>query len=315
MIKIYEPIYADGQELTEPAFTPLDVRGNNYPAWREFRILTDMYRRGLHRRDGFTGLFSPKFRMKTKVSPEQFMSFVEQNGDADVCLINMAAHLSVICFNAWTQGEFAHPGLTKIAQGIVTASNVPVRVDENVRHGAGTLCYSNFWVGSELFWERYVGGILIPIADFIERNEDSQVVKLAFEKTTHSVQCEFLPFVVERLFSTFLQDFSGTIAAYPMDPMACCINDFEREIVQSMAPEIEKADEAGEFSSELKKRMQTLSKLRQMYTLSYYSTRPHPHTGQPLKLNAQTVDQATDQYSSAEKSAGIGFISCSAKDA
>lgn len=284
MVRIYEPIYAEDQVSTEPLFIPLDIRGNNYPAWREFRILTDMYRQGYHKGPGFTGLFSPKFQMKTKVSPAQFIDFVKDNADSDVCLINMAGQLSVIAFNAWMQGDIAHPGLTQIAKDIVAAAHAPVCVDERARHGADILCFSNFWVAKEEFWERYVGGVLVPIADFIEGNADSEIVKSAFDKTTHSVQCEFLPFVIERLFTTFLQDYSGKTTAYPMDPLACCINDFQREIVTTMTADVAAADRNGVFSDDLRRKMMMLSKLTQMYTLSYYSTHPHPHTGKPLQV-------------------------------
>lgn len=284
MITIYEPIYADGQKLSETEFTPLDIRGNNYPAWREFKILVDMYRQGLHNRDGFIGLFSPKFRMKTGISPAEFTSFVQKNSNADVCLINMAGQLTVISYNAWMQGEIAHPGLTKIAKGIVSAAGAPVVIDEDARHGPDILCFSNFWVGKQAFWEKYVGGVLIPIAEFIERNADSEVVRSAFERTTHSIQCEFLPFVVERLFTTFLQDYDGKIAAYPVDPLDRCINDFQREVVSSMMEEVRSADQRGEFTAELRKKMLMVSRLTQMYTLSYYSTHPHPHTGKPIQF-------------------------------
>ncbi len=57
------------------------------------------------------------------------------------------------------------------------------------RHGPATLCYCNFWVGNERFWEEYVGGFLIPIAEFLESNPDHPVSRSVLETTKHITPC------------------------------------------------------------------------------------------------------------------------------
>ena len=47
-LAIYEPVYEEGQQLSEPTFRPLLLRGNPYALTREFGILLHMYRLGLH---------------------------------------------------------------------------------------------------------------------------------------------------------------------------------------------------------------------------------------------------------------------------
>jgi hypothetical protein len=84
MIAIYEPLDMPGQSLNDPAFRPLMIENNDWAEWREFHILVDMYRRGLHRQQSFTGLMSPKFRLKTKITGIQFIEFVGADTDADV---------------------------------------------------------------------------------------------------------------------------------------------------------------------------------------------------------------------------------------
>jgi hypothetical protein len=167
MIAIYEPIYFPGQSLADPAFRPLTVENSLHAEWREFYILVDMYRRGLHRQQSFTGLMSPKFRLKAKITGAEFIDFVRANADADVCFINPFPHLGYISYNVWMQGEVSHPGLGARAQELLDASGVDLRIAEVPRHGPATLCYCNFWVGTQQFWEDYVGGVLTPLAELL----------------------------------------------------------------------------------------------------------------------------------------------------
>ncbi len=111
MIAIYEPLYAPGQKLVDPAFRPLVVENQLHAQWREFSILVDMYRRGMHRQQSFTGLMSPKFGLKTGISGTRFIDFVRANTEADVCFINPFPQLGYLSFNVWMQGEVSHAGL------------------------------------------------------------------------------------------------------------------------------------------------------------------------------------------------------------
>ena len=167
-IAIYEPIYFPGQTLADPAFRPLTLE-SNAPEWREFRIVVDMYRRGLHREQRFTGLLSPKFGTKTGITGRQFIDFIRANADAEVCFVNPFAYLSYISFNVWMQGEVSHPGLTKRAQALLDSSGVDLKIAKIARHGPNVLCYCNFWVGTERFWDDYVGGSCCRSLNFLRR--------------------------------------------------------------------------------------------------------------------------------------------------
>jgi hypothetical protein len=282
MIAIYEPLYLPGQSLNDPAFQPLTIENNDRAEWREFYILIDMYRRGLHRQQSFTGLMSPKFRLKTKITGIQFIDFVRANADADVCFVNAFAHLAYIFFNVWMQGEASHPGLVLRAQELLDASGVDLRITDAPRHGPAVLCYCNFWVGTEKFWDDYVGGILIPIAEFLEKYPDHSTSRSVLASTRYVNPVPFLPFIVERLFSTFLSQPSRKIIAkgYPQDPMQSCLNDFDQQIVAYRKDAIDAADRQVVFPDPLKRDMTFVCGLWQAYNLAYYSVHPHPHTGE-----------------------------------
>ncbi|MFM0503978.1 hypothetical protein [Paraburkholderia caffeinilytica] len=284
MTRIFEPIYEGNPNLTEPLFEPLLLPDSAHAAWREFRILIDFYRRKAHLGDRI-GIFSPKFGLKAKVSAEQFLVFCESNASADVCLINPFPQIACYSYNVWMQGEINHPGLTGCAQALLDECGFGWDLSRVPRHDARVLCYSNFWVGSEAFWERYVGGVLNRIALHIERNPNSPAVTAVMGETWHTDAAPFLPFIIERLFSTFLSlEPTIRVAAYPLpDVSAYCLTDYERELVTGIAPIIDAADAASSFTPELMKIQHLLCNLYVRYAREHFSANAHPHSGRTVE--------------------------------
>lgn len=281
-VAIYEPLYAQDQALADPEFIPL-VRAENARAeWREFGILVDMYRNKVHLRHDFTGLFSPKFNLKAKISGARFLEFVRTQANADVCFINPFPQIAYWSYNVWMQGEHAHPGLTRAAQELIDACKLGWKLGETPRHDCRYLAYSNFWVGSQQFWERYVGGVLVPIAEFLESEPTHVAARNVMEETSHTDPAPFLPFIVERLFSTFVSTHADTnTVAYPLTHeqiKGYCNNDFERLLLDRMRTRIDAADSSHAFGSDLIEQMDTVCALWQQHFFDYYALRPHPHT-------------------------------------
>jgi hypothetical protein len=287
-VAIFEPIYSQDQTLTCADFLPFVRADNARPEWREFKILTDMYRNGEHLRHDYTGLFSPKFTLKSKVSGSAFLDFVQRHDGADVCFINPFPQLAYWSFNVWMQGEQAHPGLSRAAQALLDASGVDITIADTPRHGPSTLAYCNFWVGSRRFWDEYVGKTLLPIADFLEANPSHEAAIGVMTDTLHTDPAPFLPFIIERLFSTYISLHPElSVAAYAFDTKAVreyCINDFERLLFDRVQTKIEQADSSGIFEPALIEQMDTVCALWQRHFFDFYATRPHPHTGQPVLI-------------------------------
>lgn len=284
MTSIYEPIYKEGQTITERAFKPLYLDDNSHAAWREFWILVSFYRDGKHKGD-VSGVFSPKFEMKSKISADDFIKFCKNNKESDVCFINPFPQISYYSYNVWMQGEENHPGITAVAQELLNKSGINWDLSKTPRHGKDILCYSNFWVGNDRFWEAYVGGVLEPIADYIEKNPDSAVTLAAMGETWHSDSAPFLPFIIERLFSTFLS-FNKNIrsASFNMnDDSKYCLTSHEKIVVESLGGIISEADSLGKFSEELKVVQRMCCKLIVNHATEHFSKNIHPHTGKVIQ--------------------------------
>ena len=285
-IGIFEPFYELNQSLSEPAFLPLVRESNLRPEWREFQILIEVYRSGKHLEHDYTGVFSPKFNLKCKISGEQFIEFVHANTGKDVYFINPFPQNAYCSFNVWMQGEYAHPGISSAAQSLLDACGLGVDIKNTPRHGPGVLAYANFWVGSREFWCQYVGGLLNPIAEFLENNPSHSATKCVMQETTHTDTAPYLPFIIERLFSTYLSAYPEyKIGAYQIDGeeiLNYCISDYERLLYKAMVSQVQSAEAVGIFSPELISQMDMLSALRQQYILELFTVKPHPHTGKPI---------------------------------
>ncbi|WP_434113407.1 hypothetical protein [Paraburkholderia caffeinilytica] len=284
MTTIYELMYMPGQELSEQTFSPMRMKDNSHAAWREFRAMIDFYRHGEHR-GRRSGIFSPKFGLKTKVPAGDFVAFCESNATADVCLINPFPQIAYYSYNVWMQGEINHPGLTERAQDLLNECGIRWDLARVPRHDARVLCYSNFWVGNEAFWERYVGAVLNRIALHIESNPHSTAVIAVMGETWHTDAAPFLPFIIERLFSTFLSlEPSIHVAVYPLPDVATyCLTDYERELVTGIAPIIDAADETSHFTPDLVKIQHLLCSLGVRYAREHFASNVHPHTGNTVQ--------------------------------
>lgn len=284
MVTIYEPIYQTGQVLTEPLFVPFEHTSNaRYKDWRELRIFVDMYRQGKHKVSSQCGMFSPKFSLKTKISAAKFIEFCEANSEIDACFINPFPHLPYYSYNIWMQAEANHPGITLAAQNLLDAAGVPICLQDQPRHSHDTIAYSSFWVGSQKFWDMFVGDVLEKIAVFLDEDPQHPAALGALTETYHSDPAPFLPFIVERMFTTYISVMPElTRAAYRLNPLEYCHHESERKLVEQMIPEIDAADALEEFPKELKDRMWQICEVSIEKGKHHYAKNPHPHTGRTI---------------------------------
>ena len=273
-VAIYEILYDRAQVLSDGAF--IEHRVNNYqPEWREFRHVIDFYRSGNYLKHDLVGLFSPKFNLKSKISGAQFIEFCQASSSVDVAFINPFPQVEFIYYNVWEQGESWHPGLIDMANKLLSASGFDIDVKNFKRQTSAEILFSNFWVGTPRFWEIYVGDFLNPIAHFLESNEDKELIKQLNVPTYHTSECGFLPFIIERLFSTFIglntEVNSSLFRVESMDQYF--IHPFEGRAV-----EVGKRVLHGNMTNErIRKRMKKIGRAATNLGKNYFISTNHPH--------------------------------------
>jgi hypothetical protein len=288
-VRIYEVLYDKRQQVTGEHVIPLSITNTN-PEWRELQAYMEAYNSGLYRDSKFTGIFSPKFNLKTGVSVADFVLFASNYGEADVCFVNPFPQIAYWSFNAWMQGEYAHPGLISRAQDLLDAVGISWDISKTYpRHAPDVLAYSNYWVGTPQFWESYVGSILEPIARFLAEEPGHRASMQVLQSTFHTHPTPYLPFIIERLFSTFLtrqKDIRYVSYSFSLHDVihGYCLNEFEQLLVRRMGEEVSRADAADQHAPELVEKMDLLTCLHQRHYFDYFQTHVHPHTGQVMEL-------------------------------
>jgi hypothetical protein len=284
-IKIYEPQYIENTHIKNEDVTPF-IFDNSHPEWREFYLITEIFKSIKWANCEYSGVLSPKFRMKAKITIKDFKSFVNANSGHDVYFINPFPQMAYFYFNIWDQGEIFHPGITHITQRLLNAVGIPWELDKVGRTSHELLGYCNYWVGNKKFWQEYVGNVLNPIRLFLEKNKDPGLIRELFSLTTHSTPSPMFPFIIERLFSTFLH-FSPDIKCmhYPSENLteSYCLNDVEEQILRYVKSFIDQMDANKVVNHTERALMMGLGFAMQQFALEYYSRRPYPYTGNSIE--------------------------------
>jgi len=280
---LYECIYQHDQSPSSDLVTPLAI-DNTEPEKRELQAYVHIYKNGLYLGHDHVGVTSPKFQLKTKIGFIDFMDFCKKNRHSDVVFINPFPQIKYWSVNAWMQGEFMHPGLIKIAQDLLKAAEIDMVINDTDRHSHRHLCFCNFWVGNQRFWKEFVGGVLVKLNDFIDNNPNHNSVLNAQLGTAHTSQACFIPFIVERLFSSWIYQRKENLSAVNYEFSESdiintyCFNEFERSLVRRMSPIIHELDDSIHATSIYSHEQITKACSEYaIYTKDYYSKNLHPH--------------------------------------
>ena len=214
---MFQNFYAPGQEkMLDPAFVPQDVIRDGRKDYWEIALFVRMYHSGQHLAAEYTGMVSPKFGEKTRISGADFLRFVERNPGYDVYFINPFPINAYYSFNVWEHGEICHAGLIAVAQDLFDRAGIQCDLASLGRNSHATLLYCNYWLGNERFWDRFIdlNLRLLRAAESLPPRARERLFALDPE---YPDPVPILPFVFERVFSTLLLlDSSLKGCAYPL---------------------------------------------------------------------------------------------------
>ncbi len=252
-INILQTYYKDEQiSRLDSAFTPYNVTQNHAPHLREFPLYFDLFRDNKHKENDYTGIFSYKFNIKAKISGETFISFVRNNPGFDAYFINPYPQLSYLSYNIWEQGEYFHPGIKKLSDRLFSQSKYPARTNTHGRDTHECLIYSNYWIGNDKFWDRYISFLLkMHEATSVSKPKDTNPY---LKETPYINPAPMYPFIFERLFTTFIKNEADLkYLPYPHtheEIRACCNSVAELAIYDNIHETIDCWDSEKSYNSE-----------------------------------------------------------------
>jgi hypothetical protein len=197
---IFQIYYAPHQlEAIKPPFRP--YHNPEKSPLCEFAVFDREFRAGTPEKHALLGYVSWRFHTKTFLEHDAFPRFIAQRPGADVYFVNPFPELAVLYPNVWVQGEKFHKGIIAMAEEALAAEGH--RLDLATMPMAPDVTgYCNYWVANAKFWRAYMEFMLPVVARLTDTA--TPLGKKVAEPAGYVFGESYLPFIIERLFSTFL---------------------------------------------------------------------------------------------------------------
>jgi hypothetical protein len=213
-INIYQIYYDSGSKaMLEPGYLPLDNSANERPDWYELWPIRKFLIETKLEDNSWYGFLSPKFGLKTGISSQDLLNFVNQFGsEAEVILVPVWAW-DAIAFNQniFFQGDLDHPGLLEDTQKFLSNIKLNVNLNELVTH-SGNSVFNNAIIAKPKFWMQW----LHLIDQFYHYAEDpiNTDAELLRRQTTYGLgHAPMKAFIQERLSAIVLHETAFRVAS------------------------------------------------------------------------------------------------------
>ena len=153
-IKLFQ-IYYDSltRKKIDNGFIPLDNFENTNPEWFEFLPILNYLRNNELHDNTLYGFFSTKFSEKTGFSAD-YIKYVVNISEAstDIFLFSHSWDQISYFINPWEQGEYWHPGITKVTQDFIDSINIKLDINNTIFDSTNTV-FSNYFIANKRFWD------------------------------------------------------------------------------------------------------------------------------------------------------------------
>jgi hypothetical protein len=216
-MKLFQAFIGDEQRsFVSPSAIPFSAHDNTGNDQREYELLKRIWVEQSKADDPW-GLISWKFQHKSLVSVDEFVDFAAASltAGADCVFINPMIGNEALYYSVWEQGtDCGHAGLDKIIAFL--NKNVGPRMAAPM--GTESFAFCNYFVATPRFWNDYfkfVDGALSSLeAEVLNRSEVGKAYS-GSASYARAPNTSMRPFVIERLFSSFVVQKSINCAAFP----------------------------------------------------------------------------------------------------
>jgi hypothetical protein len=211
---IYQICYSpETRAAVDPDFLPLDNSANRRPDWREYHPIRSFLQNAPLDENRYYGFLSTKFRLKTGLSGARVHDFIERQAGIDVVLFSPYIDLQALFVNSFVQGDYFHPGLLSVAEGVFGHmgydQDLQVLVTDHRRS-----VFSNYFVAKPPFWRAWLEATeeLYRLAE-----QSGPLRKLLTTPARYSdgERAEFKVFLLERVVDLLLATHPWTSTPFP----------------------------------------------------------------------------------------------------
>jgi hypothetical protein len=264
-IAVFQNVYSDAVVASlDPSLLAVEGRQNARTQTREIGLFLRMFHSGLYRCAPLTGILSPKFNAKARISGATFLEFIGSNPGYNVYFINPMPQNVYYTFNVWHHGEACHPGLMALAEILFDRAGFDPRLILEPRDAHATALYCSFWVGDQQFWNGYLT-LVVRLMEALQSFPEGLLRRYFVLDPEYPDPVPVAPFIFERTFSAYLHhDPKINALAYPFtrrDMLPHC-NSFEREIVITFGEVIDEIDIRKQYTAADREVFNALARFR-----------------------------------------------------
>ena len=202
--KIFQICFEPRQmELVEYPLIPFDNIANEKPELREYWSFLKAKENGSTEGLDAWGFLGPRWEAKLKYGADKIKYEIDSNPDNDVWIFNHARAVNALTYNVWEQGEFFHKGLRQVAEEALTIAGFNNSAINAFMTEYNT-CYCSYFVARKEFWEDYIDFLSRIIVALDNLSEETKEIYNSSANYARDNTLNMFPFLIERLFSTFL---------------------------------------------------------------------------------------------------------------
>jgi hypothetical protein len=252
-VGIYQQFYKAGiLERLDSGFIPLDWMSNPLPALREFALHHHIGTNKIYLKHQLTGLLSPKFYSKTKLTSQQVYDWISENPGYEIYLISGAPFVPYTQYYAIERNEIMHPPSFERRMRLLCGAihlDVPEQFSRQTNRN---LCSGNYWVATRDLWERWLEDVIGPIfALFNQRSEKDEL----FQYCNYAAPAPVyqMVFMYERMMDYYIARHQIKALYYPWTTERVLSLEYHPSIkryLEEMAPEVDRIDARGAWNAE-----------------------------------------------------------------
>ena len=219
-LRIYQPFLTEEHKKhISSVATPWDASHNTGSDSREYELFKNIYDLNKQGANLAWGLVSWKFQLKSTVSLDNFFDFAQDclSNGADCIFINPMIANEALYASVWEQGgSEGHVGMDIIIRHL--SQSIP-NIYELMSRDVFAFC--NYFVGTKNFWDKYFSFSEEILQNLENEKKNKTAPGNAYAGAANYVKdrsTTMRPFVIERIFSTFLMSNHGLkIASFRHD--------------------------------------------------------------------------------------------------
>ena len=195
-IRIYQSYYLPEQRRhLDPAFEPFDNTANFLPELREYPLIQQMYHRQCWDQVDLAGMFSWKWREKTRgMTGDQVIEWIQAHPGADAYFFNPFGNDLPYIYNIWELAEWCHPGMMEILTWLWPRLGWDP-ADLYQPHEKDHMTWCNFIVATRGFWQAWLDLVQRYLQEIAHMPQEIQKLhaRAGYQDLT------FFPFIQERM--------------------------------------------------------------------------------------------------------------------